>query len=393
MAITHARLNHITPNNQNWTDPDFIRNNLSIVLSPDLHTQAEINNGGRFSRYPYILRVYTSRDMSRFLVIAQPSPNLLQWLLNRATIVIDSTTMELRKISDLKNLNRLLTNSDPLEGKIGVEITRVVKEGTLMQLTSLAGEKNRWGFAPPKTLEFIRPGAQHYIYNAPRYYPLGESILKKALLLNQNPENSDEVPALQAEIKEISQFPDIVLYTSQDLQRVIDAQKVLTTFSPDSNFLIAYVKLNSKGYIASSHLLMSAEREMTTPPLEQMTSLLNNDEPESSKKIPLESNHLLYLQLRALATERTRELTPIATKIVNRIHQENQTMTPNFAETVDELLNEYKERESDLSGKIKKEVIRLHQEYANVPFEQFMEFLKSTQLLFFVGNILDKQHA
>jgi len=392
MAITHARLNHITPNNENWTDPDFILNNLSIVLSPDLHTQAQINNEGRFSKYPYILRVYTSRDMSRFLVIAQPSPNLLQWLPNRATIVIDSTTMELRKISDLKDLNRLLANSDPLEGKTGAGITRAVKEGALMQLTSLAGEKNHWGFAPPKTLEFIRPGAQYYIYNAPRYYPLGESLLKKALLLNQNPENIDEIPALQAEIKEISQFPDIVLYTSQDLQRVIDAQKVLTTFSPDNNFLIAYVKLNPKGYIASSHLLMSEEREIITPQLEQMIALLNGDELKSSKNISLEPNHLLYLHLRALATERTRELTSIATKIVNRINQENHTMTSNFGETIDELLNEYKEKENEISDKIKKEVIRLHKEYAEVPFEKFMEFLESTQLSFFVGNILDKQH-
>ncbi|MGA8164122.1 MAG: FHA domain-containing protein [Waddliaceae bacterium] len=403
MAITHARLNHITPNNRNWADSDFILNNLSIVLPPDLSTQAHIDNEGRFSRHPYILRVYTSTDMSRFLVIAQPSPNLLQWLLNKATIVIDSATMELRKISDIKNLNRLLSNPNPLEGKNGVEISRVIKGGKRMQPASLGGKKNQWGFSPPKALGFIRPGAQYYIYNAPRYYPLGESLLKKALLLNQNPENIDEIPALQAEIKEISQFRDIVLYTSQDLQRVIDAQKVLTIFSPDSDFLIAYVKLNPKGYIASSHLLMNAAREMMTSELEQMssndvffkkrTSLLNYNQFETSKKISLETAHPLYLKLQALAAGRTRALTPIATKIAERLNQENQMMTPDFAATVDQLLNEYKTQESELSSKIKQEAIKLHQEYSEVPFEKFMEFLQVAKLSSVVDNMLGKQHS
>src|SRR5690606_8087270 len=98
----------------------------------------------------------------------QPAPNLMQWLVHKKTLVVDSSTMEMRKISDLKALNRLLANPDPLEGSNGEDIHHLIKEGGLMSLNSLAGHKNHWGFSPPKTLGFIRPGAENYIYNAPR---------------------------------------------------------------------------------------------------------------------------------------------------------------------------------------------------------------------------------
>src|SRR5262249_6046277 len=159
----------------------------------------------------------------------QPAPNLMQWIMNKKTLAIDSSSMELRKISDLKDLNRLLANPDPLENRNGDEIARVLREGTLMSLSSLSGQKNHWGFTPPKALGFFRPGAENNIYNAPRYYPFAEDLLRKAVYLYHNNTHPEELYLLQEEIEEFAAFEDIVLFTSQGMQLALEAQKALST--------------------------------------------------------------------------------------------------------------------------------------------------------------------
>ncbi|NGX42218.1 MAG: hypothetical protein K940chlam7_00495 [Chlamydiae bacterium] len=413
MAITHAQLNHITPNKLNWSDPDFIRNNLAQVLAPNLHTQAQIDTKGQFHKYPYILRVYTSDDLSRFLIIAQPAPNLLQWLIHKKTIVIDSTAMEMRKITDLKELNRLLTNPTPLEGNSGLEISRTIKEGKLMPLDSLAGNKNHWGFISPKTLGYIRPGAENYIYNAPRFYPFGETLLNRAINLHMNPSSSEDVSELQEDMSEISKFPDIVLYTSLGLQNAIDAQKALTTFTPNSKFLVGYVKLNPKGYVASSHLLMhedNAEISMLesdalfphhlsgkplrtnsfeTDDFEQLFSFENTDH---DSDISVERNHPLYLQLHAVATERLHALKPISNEIITLLQKQHNEILPDFETNIQDLVHEYIQTGHEQRTKMIEELANLYLEYSDMPLEEFMQFISATKLTPLIDEALEEHN-
>ncbi len=116
MALTYAQMHQLKPLNQNWGDPDFLKDILTKVLPPDYPSLVEQDKQEPFRNCPYMLRVYTSNDLSHFLLIAQPEPNLLQWLISRETILLDSRTMELHKIRDLRALNRLLADPRPLEG-------------------------------------------------------------------------------------------------------------------------------------------------------------------------------------------------------------------------------------------------------------------------------------
>ncbi|ADI38874.1 putative uncharacterized protein [Waddlia chondrophila 2032/99] len=414
MAMTHAKLNHITPNKQNWSDPNFIRNNLAQVLSPNLHTQAQIDSEGQFTKYPYRLRVYTSRSLDQFIVIAQPAPNLMQWLVHKKTLVVDSSTMEMRKISDLKALNRLLANPDPLEGSNGEDIHHLIKEGGLMSLNSLAGHKNHWGFSPPKTLGFIRPGAENYIYNAPRYYPFGEELLRKAIQLYKNSSSPSDVAIIQDEMDEISNFPNIVLYTSEGLQMAVEAQKALNTFAPNSKFLVAYVKFNPKGFVASSHLLINEERReiafLPSPRTELSTffptSSEMEQEPDFLSLSPIEDSlliaektasddtdlqHPLYLQLKASHQERKHALNAISRKMLELLNQQNNALLPEFEPSFSELLSEYLKTSLHYQQKIIQKLAKLYQEHTDMPLEEFVKYVDQAQLSSFAQAALDDQ--
>ena len=231
IALTYAQINHITPRKLNWSDPDFIQNNLSRILSPKLNSLVNIDAEGQFKDYPYMLRIYTSSDLSQFLIIAQPAPGIFNWLTHKNALVIDSTSMEIRKLSKLQTLNRLLANPNPLDGSNSIEIANAVNHGVLVPLPSLISDKSNWGFAPPKALALIRPGAENYVYNSPRYYPFSESIMKRAIYLKNHSGSSYDVALLQQEVDEISKLTDIILYSSQGMQMASEAQKALATFA------------------------------------------------------------------------------------------------------------------------------------------------------------------
>ncbi len=400
MALTNAKLNHIVPDKQNWSDPDFLRNILPRVIAPSLHTQAQIDSQGQFIDYPYRLRIYTSVGMDRFLVIAQPAPNIMQWIIHKKTLAIDSNAMELRKIADLKELNRLLANPDPLEDKNGAEVSRVLKEGTLMSLSSLTGQKNHWGFSPPKALGFFRPGAENNIYNAPRYYPFGEDFLRKAVHLYHNTSAHEDVSLLQDDMEEISRFSDIVLYTSQGLQLAVEAQKALASFAPHSKFLVAYVQFNPKGFVAGSQLLMNEGREEIAflEPKKSFTALLpkpvtaeeenlelgfdeaafNEAYSEESKEV--ERNHPLLLQLNALYKSRQHALKSLSTAMIEQLKKHERNFQNAFENDFDKLYEIYLKTDRMHHSKIVGEINKLSQEYSDMPQELFMEYTKKSKL-------------
>ena len=129
MALTYAQFNHFQPPNLNWTDPEFLKNNMIAVLASQYSPLSSLDLQGLFNNSNYILRVYNSGDLSQYVIIAQPAPSLSQWILPRAAIVVDSKAMELRKITDMRVLNRLLLNPNPLDGAGANEVSRVYQTG------------------------------------------------------------------------------------------------------------------------------------------------------------------------------------------------------------------------------------------------------------------------
>lgn len=255
MALNFAQINRALPQNQNWSDPDFLKHNLTAVLATGYTPLANVDTHGQFMGTSYILRIYTSSDLSHFLVIAQPNANLLQWLSAKNVILVDSQHMELRKINDLRALNRLLV--DPtLDSSNSQEISTLVSQGELIPLEMLSELQKDTGFSSPKALAFLRPGAENYIYNALRYYHFGEFLAKKAVDFYENQENEHDVGLLMQEIDILMKLKNIVLYTTGGLQSAVAAQKALATFVPQHKFLFGYLQLTQRGQALGSHLLI-----------------------------------------------------------------------------------------------------------------------------------------
>jgi hypothetical protein len=415
MALTFAQVHHIKPQNQNWSDPDFLKNNLIAVLSSDSTPLAELDGHGQFSNLSYFLRVYTSNDLSQFFIIAQPAPSLLQWFVPKASIIVHSKTMELRKTSDLKAINRLLLNPTTLDGMSANELSHLVKQGDIIPLTTLAVE-NPGDFTPPTTLALIRPGAENLIYNAPRYYHFGEGFLKKAQMLANNFGNSDyEFTFFQEELQELARYPDIVLYTSYGMQWARQAQKQMNLFSPNNKILIASLKLNPKGLIASTQLLMDGDSpsdvaiiEAESKESQQASSLTKESESQLGGN-DIDSLNPLYAKLRSLAIEYKNAMQPIDQEfkallessnlddniaLLDRLHKlliKNENNYQNdleklkknkaalaFIDKLQTLLKNYRGISQQEDEKLSQELSILYQDFPSIPVSQFISYLKAT---------------
>ena len=384
MALRYARLHQINAQNRNFSNPEFLRSNISKVLSPKLDTLTEIDSQGRFIKHPYILRIYANNNLSRFLVIAQPAPNLFHWVMMKGAIVIDSKTMEIKLISDIKALNRLLTHPEPLDGANGEDISYLLSEGQTMSLPSLAGEKNNWGFTPPTALGFVRPSAENFIYNAPRYHPFGEYILNRAQELYSPQALSEEVARFRLEVKALSEFPELVLYSAEGMKSARKGQRALNALVPEHEFLIGSLKFSMTGMIAQQQLLMDENRKEIANsydilPVMEVDELLINDF-FSSQKTTIDQNNPLFIRLRELAANRKRALRPLYDKIISLLAVHTNQVQKDFQVNLKKYLTAYRKADRDQQTKISKELTKLLQKLPEMSAEQFLKFVEATEL-------------
>lgn len=415
MALTYAQLHHINHPKHNWSDPDFLKNNLNAVLTSSYPSLAMIDSHGHFSNCPYILRVYTSRDLSQFLVIAQPAPSLFQWLIPKMTIVVDSRTMELRKLKDIKGLNRILVHASTLDGTNALDVTNTVKQGELIPLSSLTSKKGDLGFTTSSALSLLRPGAENRVYNAARYYLLGESILNKALALAESTATSHDVLLFRQLLEPFSKLTDFVMYSSNGMQSAMQAQKALAIFAPQYKFLIAYLVFNAKGTISGSHLLIDNDNSQVTTiynpliladeekpnrdlstysfalaPLRAPNALPAKTiqkitEQVASQEKP-ENTHPLYLQLKAIAIERQQALKPVLEKMETLLVKEYNSPYDAFHRDFLKLLDRYESLDKAEQDKIVAALEILQKEYHKIPLANFVEHVEAANL----GSLFQK---
>lgn len=402
MALTHAQVHRIKPKKQNWFDPEFLKNNLASVLSSEYPSFANIDNQGLFNNCHYILRIYTSSDLSHYVVIAQPEHSLLQWLAPQTAIAVDSKSMEMRHVLDIKALNRLLINPNSLDATHAVEISRLIKQGELIPLASLGTEK---GFAPPKALSLVRPGAENLIYNAPRYYHFGEALLKKAVNLRLIPSNSHEVTRLQQQVEELSKLKNLILYSGQGMQKAMSAQKALFALAPEHKFLIAYLSFNGKGAISSSHLLFDGEYADSLLPTSVRSDGRKHKQPSNEtamaavpqatshsatnkKASDIDLHHPLLLLLNAIASERKLALQVISDRISDLLDKHNVEGSISIESPLNNLIEQYKLVDKQYQDQIVEQLTELYREYSDLPLAEFASYVKAANLMLVVKDSL-----
>lgn len=400
MALTYAQINHINPLAQNWSNPDFLKNNFAAIVPSDYSFLANIDSRGGFNNCPYLLRIYTNNDFSSFLVIALPESSLLQSLIPRNAIFVHSKTMELRKIEDLKALNRLLVNPNTLDGANGAEITNLVKNGTLIPLTSLSSKIKNQDFIPPRALSLRRPGSENLIYNAPRYYQFSETYVRRALSLMKSTEsNSHEFSRLSQEMLQMSKLPNLVLYSSDGLETAIQAERAFAAFAPFGKFLNAYVILNSDGNISGSHLIMEEDKSQqpdlfgSTYFLNDLIGQISQSDEETHKPLDMlnDNKHPLSYQLTALTSARSQALKPIAIKINDLLNNEIKEYNPEFGEKLADLAIKFQQKDIEEKERITKALTELYEDYSTYPLAEILSLTKTAGLEHIIMEMLTKR--
>lgn len=378
MALTYAQVKHIKPQNQNWSDPEFIKNNLNAVIKSPYNNLANFDTHGQLHNTPYILRIYTSSDLSQFLIVAQPAPSLLHWFKPKTSIAVDSNAMEIRKVADVKALNRLLVNANTLDGVNAMEISNLLKQGDLIPLSHLSNKNKSIGLFTPKALGLIRPEAQNLIYNASRYYPFGESLINKSFDLVENPSSLHEISLVQQEITSMSKFSNLVLYSSEGLQYALQAQKALNTISQNEKFLIAYLQFNAKGFVIGSHLLMD-----DSLPEKSKFYTEEDEEAKGDEELALDEGREqkdydspIYLQLISLASAREQALEPISEEMIALLQSQNKSDKPDFTIRFNQLYESYEQLNLEHKKKISKGIAEMYQEHPDISLSKFINYIK-----------------
>lgn len=402
MALAYAQLKNVQPQNQNLSYHDFLKSNLYAIIEPGSTPSSEFDSHGQFSNCPYMLRIHTNSDLSQCLVIAQPAPSLWQWLIPKASIVIDSLSMEIRKINDIKVLNRLIANTNNLDGTSGIEISNLVKQGTLIPLSSLAGDGENQGFVPPVALKAMKPGAENLVYNAPRYYLLGEAILETSLNMMDHFTAPGEIQILQQELGALMQYPDIVLYSSEGIENALESQKALRLIAPKDKFLVGYLELTSKGRIAGAELLNNTissdkvladrleshfdDKETLKLEEENLENVLlppallessNNEEQKDAETNKLiDITDPIFLHLTAVMTSRTNVLKPITDEIIDLLKRELTAPQSDFTSRFTKLQKTYLSLTKEELAKLEKKFESISNEYAHLPASTLIEYIK-----------------
>lgn len=390
MALIHAQLNYLKPHNHNWSDVDFLKNNLQAILPDTPSFASQIDAQGQFHCCPYSLRIYTSSDLSHFLLIAQPAPSLLNWLIPQSLIVVDSHLMELRILKDVRGLNRLLANPDPLDGSNGKEITSLIKQEGLIRLSNLASDSNHQDFVPPKNLAWLRPGAENLIYNAPRYYRLAHHIIQKTMSLSTSKGSSQEVSALKQDIENLSSLNHFVVYSDQGKKSAMIVRQGLTLFAPSDKLLFGYLLFNAQGRIHQVYLLKD-EDEMREPSLSndvkeeiialQTPSETPQDEARKNQKNAIvDTNHPIYIQLQSLVLARENELNPLSRALANLVSQDIHNPRGQFQVEFQNLSHTYLMANVKHKQMIKETLDNLYLQYENIPINEFLAFIKALNL-------------
>lgn len=358
MAFSYAQIHDTVPPNQNWANRDFIHDNLEKVLGRETDLP-EINPQGRFKDLPYQLRVYTGPN--RYLVMAQPVPSFWQWSIPKETIVIDSSLMDIRKITDVKQLNRLLAVPTPLEGENGEQVSVFIAQASVIPLKQLAKVVDKRNFRPTREIIEVNPSSVQYLYNAPRYFRLTQLMLDTAkdIASATGAKEQDAIKQLMTEKQKLSRLKGLVYYSTLP---EADSKKVLTTLKevfPQETLIMSQLAFDQTGEeLLNSYLVESdtpAEQveevcaegvcEAPEPVIEEEIELTPDGDEEELEEEEVEMSFTptgnLSQQLRNLSTERRENLRPIGDEMIYLIQQHIQSPISDFNERAAALLKQF----------------------------------------------------
>jgi len=369
MAMLYARLHQIKPPNQNWADPQFLHEMVAKVVPKTSPSCCEIDAQGNFKNFPYILRVYTNEDASRFVLVAQPQASFISWVTHKDSIVIESTTMELRKLEDIQPLNRIIFNVRSLNKVSSQRIATLVQEGTLIPLSRLNDHPASSQYTPPHELQIVAPGAQNYVYNAPRYYKLTEPLLTHAL-------EGRVTPNLLKDLNQLMSIPHLVFYTTEGVKSAVKSYKNLSDFITSQKLLVGYFMYNKKTHLPSKTELLVMNQ---APHAENKKGVR-----QEKRHQPIRIQSELYQAMIRLASQRKQALRPVSDRIGDLLYDNNSVPTTGFKEQLVTYLKDYEKVDLTEQRRISRSLKQLYKKQViqdqKLTNKQFVAYVKATGL-------------
>lgn len=386
MALQYAKVYHIAPQKQNWIDPQFLKNNLIDLLSTTSLPCGNIDSQGQFSNCPYILRFYTNRDFSRFLLLAQPDATFSEWIIPKKTIIVDSSLMEVHKTDDLKTLNRLLSYPTPLDGANGDEIRRAILQTEVISLETLAKETGKSDFSPPAALEFLKPGAENLIYNAPRYHLFGENFLKKAIELTEERFDNHEMHILQSELDTLAKFHDLVFYSSSGMKQAFKGYNALQKLVIPSRYFTGYLVTSKEGKIISSRLIIDNDLDPEDPLEEKV--LAERETQIESIKVENDTHNEISIEdfLREKVETAQEEIGPIIYNIYSLLEDVIEKDSLYLPPSIHQLFDLYLIKKEEMNRVVKTAVEEMRKIHPDINDSSIDHFLREYGLLDFYIN-------
>lgn len=364
MALVHARLHPDKQKVYNLADPDFLRGHLTDLLGTEFPINLNMTAQGHLKNSAYLLRLYTNQDISQFVIVAQPESTLWYWLIQPHTIFLDSATMKLHKTQDVRMINRILAQPNLFQGTQLASLAPLLAKSSVIPLRTLSYEMNRREFAPPRELKTLRPGSENHIYNAPRYYRLGDSLFKMLTELKATP--STENTLFQEHLQALSVFHNMVLYTIGSLHTAQKAAKALQTHFPEEQFLIGHMTLDKENQsLLASHLVAPAPETL----LSDLRVIADTEK------------HPLQIKIEELAEARKQAIAPLTEEMLTHIAAHTEAPSEQFYDTMKDLLERCKQIDAPSTQELRKSLAHFYLEYVvKEPRVAFTEFANYAEI-------------
>jgi len=241
------------------TTADSIEDMIGELLPKGTRSTCFTNSKGELYSCPYTLRTYRDPESGYLLVIAQPRWDWTQWFSPKEAIVLDSS-YALRKVQDIRPVNQLLHKAGRFDLSLREALQPLVYRGELIPLEEIDEKGER--FTPPAALGKQAIGAEHSIFNAPRYKHLSEKLLKLA--------TSQASHGLEDALQAYRKYPQFLIYHENGKKEAEKIHSSLKSLGVEEPILIAY----SSG--PSEYTLLSTQEK--EPPL------LSNERNEEKRK-------------------------------------------------------------------------------------------------------------
>lgn len=394
MALTQAKREGAVVPEYGWSESDFLISHLSKILPPEYQALSTVDAMGQLRTNHYNLEIITSLNLERFIVIARPQKGIAQDLAPRKTLAIDSVTMEIRQFSHPLFLDRFLSQNGGIDLITEKELAELASTLPSLRPSSLDSGNSKLGFSPPRELSYyLSSEAENKIYNCPRYFLWTEPIVHHLNLLGQNRLGSYDKVSLKEKMTFFSEFPDLVLYTSEGLDVAEGATLAFEKEKMKNVFLIAMVttEIDSQKILGLSTLdhadyphyyqLLSEQRTLQSESIARDAALGGTVAANLQR---VDKKHPLYISLSELAEQRRETLNDLGEQLIKKIHQHNQKEMDTFYQVESQLLDQYIAVSREYKEKVTKILANLYKEYTNEGSEEqrdlFLTITKETGL-------------